>query len=98
MLERLMRHHEGESVWSVVRVPSKEVEDERRRERERERLTKDRTALRNQIFNVLATCGVPRPKQPPQDVERLVDYFEHPLAEGAKRQLQRLLQRLTLVE
>jgi len=98
LLDRLCRHHAGERAWSVVHVPTEEVEDERRMERERERLTKERTALRNQIFNVLATCGVPRPKHPPQGLDGLVSHVGCALPPGAKHQLLRLNERLALVE
>lgn len=99
MLENLILHHEGRrATWSTVHVPDAEVEDERRLERERERLTKERTALRNQIFSVLANCGVPRPKQPPRELDAVINYVGQPLLAGARQQLELLNERLAVVE
>lgn len=55
----LMRHDRGEKrVWSVVRVPSREDEDERRPHRELERLQKERVAHSNRIKSLLVTQGI----------------------------------------
>lgn len=45
-------------VWSVVRVPSTEAEDDRRTERELERLKKEETAHRARLRSLLALHGV----------------------------------------
>jgi transposase len=49
----LVRHHYGERVWSVLREPSKEQEDERREHRELERLNREHTAHTNRIGSLL---------------------------------------------
>jgi len=59
LLRKLTGYHRGdEDVWSVVRVPSLDDEDERRSHRELERLKKERTAHRNRIQGLLVTLGV----------------------------------------
>jgi transposase len=58
LLGNLIRHCRGEKVWSVVRVPSAEAEDERRPHRELQRLKKERTAHRNRLRSLLALHGV----------------------------------------
>lgn len=55
----LLRHSRGEQhVWKVVRVPSREDEDERRTHRELERLQKERVQHSNRITSLLVTQGV----------------------------------------
>jgi transposase len=55
----LVRHDRGEKgVWSVVRVPSREDEDERRTHRELERLQKERGAHSARIKSLLVTQGI----------------------------------------
>ena len=55
----LVRHARGEvGMWSVVRVPSREDEDERRTHRELERLQKERGAHSNRIKSLLVTQGI----------------------------------------
>jgi transposase len=58
LLVNLTRHHRGEKVWRVVRVPSEKEEDARRRHRERERLLHESTALNNRIRSLLVMHGV----------------------------------------
>lgn len=58
LLINLIRHHRGEKVWRVVRIPTEQEEDARRRHRERERLLKENTSLNNRIQSVLATQGI----------------------------------------
>jgi transposase len=53
LLTMLLRHHGGERVWSVLREPTAEQEDARRRERERARLGKERTQHTNRIGSLL---------------------------------------------
>jgi transposase len=55
----LVRHDRGEKgMWSVVRVPSRQDEDERRTHRELERLQKERGAHSNRIRSLLVTQGI----------------------------------------
>ena len=49
----LLRHHGGERVWSVLREPTPEQEDARRRDRELARLGKERTQHTNRIRSLL---------------------------------------------
>lgn len=59
LLKLLIRHDSGEPrVWSVVRVPTKEEEDERRIHRELERLKQERTGHSNRIRSLLTTHGI----------------------------------------
>ena len=54
LLAMLIRYHAGERrVWSVLRVPTPEQEDERRAHRELERLGRERTAHINRIRALL---------------------------------------------
>jgi transposase len=53
LLTMLVRHHHGERVWSVLREPTANQEDERREHREFERLTHERTAHTNRIGSLL---------------------------------------------
>src|SRR6476661_5554758 len=53
LLAMLLRHHGGERVWSVVREPTAEQEDARRRDRELSRLGKERTQHSNRIRSLL---------------------------------------------
>lgn len=59
LLSRLIRFRNGEKgVWSVVRVPTPEQEDERHMPRELEVLKQERTSHRNRIQGLLASQGV----------------------------------------
>jgi transposase len=58
LVRLLVRHHEGERVWSVVRVPSVADEDRRQMHRELEALKDERTEHVNRIKGLLASQGV----------------------------------------
>lgn len=59
LLRTLMAWHRGEpQVCSIVRVPSLEEEDQRRRGRERERLVKERVQHLGRIKGLLMTQGI----------------------------------------
>ena len=59
LLEMLLRHLRGETkIWSVVRVPSADEEDQRRRSRELERLKHERTQHLARIRALLVLEGV----------------------------------------
>ncbi len=59
LLTMLIRHLGGEQkVWSVVRVPTQEQEDERRLNRERDRLLKERGAHVSRIKSLLVLYGI----------------------------------------
>jgi len=53
LLAMLLRHHDGERVWSVLREPTPEQEDARRRDRELARLGQERTQHTNRIRSLL---------------------------------------------
>jgi transposase len=53
LLAMLLRHRSGERVWSVLREPTAEQEDARRRDRELSRLSKERTQHTNRIGSLL---------------------------------------------
>jgi len=59
LLRHLLRWRAGEThVWSVVRVPSVEVEEQRRVERERQRLRKEATAHWARLWSLLKLHGI----------------------------------------
>ena len=59
LLRHLLRWRAGERhVWSVVRVPTVEVEDQRRLERERQRLRKEATAHWARLWSLLKLHGI----------------------------------------
>jgi transposase len=59
LVTMLIRYHHGERrVWRVVRVPTKQEEDQRQLHRELEVLKRDRTRLVNRVKSLLATQGV----------------------------------------
>ncbi len=58
LLCSLVRHHRGERVWRVVRVPSTEVEDLRHLSRRRERLVKEQTQHVVRIKSLLNLQGL----------------------------------------
>jgi transposase len=51
-------HRRDKKILSVVRVPGRREEDDRRLDRELERLKQDRGRLRNRIRSILATQGL----------------------------------------
>jgi transposase len=58
LLKLLIRHDQGEKVWSVVRVPSVEQESDRQLHRDWEELKGERTLHRNRIQALLACQGI----------------------------------------
>lgn len=59
LVTMLIRYDEGErKVWSVVRVPSLEAEENRQLHRELEELKRERTRLTNRIKGLLAGHGI----------------------------------------
>lgn len=59
LLTMLLRYHQGEPrVWSVVHVPSVEVEDQRQLHRELQALKRERTHHINRLKGLLASQGV----------------------------------------
>jgi len=96
LVSRLARHCWGEKVWSVVRVPTPEMEDRRRLSRERERLVKERTQHHARLRGLLAAQGM--------WVKKLTDAPEavrscdgQPVPQRLAAELRRELERLELV-
>jgi len=90
LLKLLVRLHLGEpKVFSVVRVPSIEEEDERHLHRELKTLTCDETAFVNRIKGVLAGLGVrlEPDKFFPQRLKAVRQWDGESLPEGVRRRL-----------
>jgi transposase len=98
----LIRHDRGEKdVWSVVRVPTEQEEDDRRDHRSLQRLKKERTQHRARVLSLLATQGIPTPKSLGAYLKRLDEartWNGQPLPPGLKEELQREKERLDTVE
>ena len=99
----LMAWHRGEpQVCSMVRVPSPEGEDRRRRGRERERLVKERVQHLGRVKGLLMTQGV-RDFQPARRgwrdrLEALRTGDGRPLPDCLKAEIARECRRLALVD
>ena len=57
LVAMLIRHHAGEKLWSVVRVPSREDEERRHLHRDLEEMKAETTQHRNRIRGLLAGVG-----------------------------------------
>lgn len=101
LLSQLIRYRSGErDVWSVVRVPSAEAEDNRQLHRELETLKKDRTRHINRIKSFLVGQGI-RMKVTNSFLEELKwirKWDGSALSSGLKARLQREYRRLQLVQ
>ena len=103
LLRTLMAWHRGEpQVCSMVRVPSLEEEDQRRRGRERERLVKERVQHLGRIKGLLTTQGI-RDFQPArrgwqERLEALRTGNGQPLPVCLKAEIARECRRLALVD
>ena len=101
LLSQLIRYRSGErEVWSVVRVPSLEAEDNRHLHRELKALKKDRTRHINRIKSFLVGQGIQMEvkKNFPEEIERVRKWNGTSLPERLKPRLQREYERLQLVE
>jgi transposase len=101
LLRQLMRYHAGErKLWSVVRVPTPEAEDERRREREIKALKKERTMLNNRIkAHLFAQCCKPKTlRHLPQQIEQMRQWNAEALPPQLKEEILRTWERLQLIE
>jgi transposase len=86
----LVRFYLGEqTVFSVVRVPSIEEEDDRHLHREVGTLTADETSLVNRIKGLLAAFGLQLEPTPdfPKRLKALRQWNDEPLPAGAQRRL-----------
>lgn len=99
LLEQLQRFHlfnVDQKVWSVVVVPSEEIEDERQLHREIDQLTKMCTRHSNRIKSLLATQGL-RIKSDKHFLERLAAarlWNGNPLGSDLRVRLEREYERL----
>jgi transposase len=101
LLSQLIRHRSGErDVWSVVRVPSVEAEDNRQLHRELRTLKKDRTRHMNRIKAFLVGQGIRMRvnKGFLEEIEAVRKWDGSSLPEGLKARLRREYQRLQLVQ
>lgn len=99
LIERLVRHHDGQRVWSVVRVPGVQEEDARRPSREIQRLKQERTQHHNRIRGLLLTQGVVLTsfQRQTRNLGALVTPAGQPLPPGLRRELERERARLDLI-
>src|SRR6185295_2713874 len=101
LLSQLLRFAEGErKVWSVVRVPTVEQEDERQLSRELEQLKSERTAHCNRIQGLLQSQGI-RLKVGQKFLDQLAEivlWDGQPLPEGMRQRLLREAERLQGVQ
>jgi transposase len=92
LLGLLLRYHAGEpKVWSVVRVPTVEAEDQRQLHREWRTLNAERTRVTNRIKGLLATQGIrlARGADVGAEVETLRLWDGTPLPRELRARLQR---------
>jgi len=97
LLAMLIRHTicAEQGMWKIVRVPTEEQEDERRRHREHERLKKELTAHMARIRSLLTLHGIAVKRMDP-NVETYRDWAGRPLPAGIKMELTREFERVEL--
>ena len=101
LVRKLVRYHVGErDVWSVVRVPSPEAEDERQTHREIGVLQRERQQHRVRIQSLLFTQGVDVKVTPKQmrDLDRMACWNGEPLPAQLKDRIRREYARLRVAE
>lgn len=97
----LVRHDRGEKgVWSVVRVPSREDEDERRTHREIERLKKERGGHSSRIKALLVSQGIVAKvnRDLPELLENVRLWDGSPLSPELKAEIRREFSRMEEVD
>ena len=102
MVRALLAYDRGDAaVLSRVRVPSVEEEDHKRLPRERQRLVKERTSLTNAVKGLLKLHGIfdlePRAAGFDAAFEGVTTACGEPFAPQARREIERLAERLDLV-
>ncbi len=102
MIRSLMAYRRGEPrVLSVVRVPSPDQEDARRRNRERERLIQEQTGHTNRIKALLRTLGLAAGQPSRRDwaawLAQQRDWAGKPVPANLKAELEREHARLMVV-
>ena len=103
MVRALLAHDRGDAaVLSQVRVPSVEEEDRKRLLRERQRLVKARTSLTNSIKGLLKLHGIfdldPRARGFDEKFANVVTAYGSPFPPRARQEIERLKERLSLVQ
>jgi transposase len=100
LVRMLFRFVNGETqVWSVLRVPSRKIEDERRLHRELERLQKEQTAHVNRIRSLLISQAivVSVVQTSPEWLQACQVKSGYHLKEGLIRELTREMGRLAML-
>jgi len=99
LLAMLLRYRAGEKrVWSVVRVPTPEQEDERRAHRELGRLGQERTAHINRIRALLVSHNLRVKSIGGRNWQRWWGGHAGALLPGVRAEIERELARLALVQ
>lgn len=101
LLRQLVRYDAGErGVWSVVRVPDEQAEDERQLHRDIEVLKRERTQHRVRIQSLLFTQGIDVnvSSRFPKQLDDFRRWNGEPIAEQLKERLRREYQRLQAVQ
>ena len=100
LLDMLMRYRNGEQrLWSVLHVPTRAQEDERRVHREIERLKKEKTAHSNRMRSLLILHGIDMKVGPNfiQAVEQIRQWDGEKLGEHLVAEIRREFSRYELV-
>jgi transposase len=101
LVRQLIRYWRGErDVWSVVRVPSEEAEDDRQMHREMEVLKRERGQHRVRIQSLLFTEGmdVEVTAGLMKQLDQLCRWNGKPLREGMKERIRREYERMKVAE
>lgn len=100
LVEQLVRHHRGERVWRVVRVPDVADEDARHLHRDLEVLKAERRRHRMRIQSLLFTQGVDRKvgRKFLETLPRLCQWDGQPLPPALQARLVREHERLQKVD
>ena len=101
LVRKLVRYHAGErDVWSIVRVPTREAEDERQLHRDIAVLQRERQQHRMRIQSLLFTQGVDVEVTPKlmRDLEQLRCWDGQPLPEQLCERIRREYARLRAAE
>jgi transposase len=97
LVRQLIRYWRGEGdVWSVVRIPSLEIEDARQLHREMEVLKREKLQHRVRIQSLLFTQGldVEVTAKLMRELDQLRSWNQQPLPEALQQRIQREYQRL----
>jgi transposase len=101
LVRQLIRYWQGEhTVWSVVRVPSREAEDARQLHRDMEILKKERRSHRARIQSILFTQGIDTAVGSKflKELDQLRCWNGEPISEEMKARLVREYRRLQVAD